>query len=124
MAIAYEQCPKSVSYPASGNLSGDQWKFCKLVAGEVVVCDTLGEASIGVLRNKPEKQGDAALICYANITQVLMGANVAAGVGVTTSAAGAAVAAASGQTVNGRMVEAGTNGARASLEVSKEGELN
>jgi len=92
----------SVGFVAAGaNLSSNQFFGVKLdAAGDAVLCDTLGEACLGVLTNDPTL-GCAAGITIGGAQKSVAGAAVAAGAFVTVNAAGKFITAASGHAING-----------------------
>ena len=94
--------PLSVGYVVAGaDLSSSQFYGVKLDAsGDAVLCDTLGEACVGILTNDPAS-GIAAGITIGGAQKAVSGAAVAAGAFVTVNAAGKFITAASGHAING-----------------------
>lgn len=99
------------SFIAAADLSAGQHKFVEQTAANTVnVCNSLGEAAIGILENKPDAAGKAAavwMVSKGGKAKVMLSATIAAGVEVTTAADGRAVTAATGHRVLGRLLEGG-----------------
>lgn len=94
---------------ANIDLSTKQFRFVKPAAGVAfasTVCAVLGEASSGVLQNKPQIN-ESAEIMSDGITKTIAGAAIAAGARVMTDANGAAITlATSGSIGQGFALEA------------------
>ena len=95
--MGYQSVLRAFSLPvATAFASTDRYKFVKIDAnGNAVVCDTVGEGSIGVVQNLPVNN-EGASIAFMGITQVVLGATLARNAAVQTDAAGRAVALAAG----------------------------
>jgi len=95
------------TFEAETDLSTKQYLVVELGAGDnqVDVCDAQGEISIGVLQNDPAA-GEAALVQFLGTTKAVAGAAITKGARVTTGAAGKVEAAATGDYVIGRALEA------------------
>lgn len=104
MAFEGNQKSKLVGLVASADLSAVQYRFMELDSnGKVQACNSAGEASIGVLQNKPAAAGRAAEICgMVGTSKVVAGAALATlGVYITTDNVGRAIAATSGTVRHG-----------------------
>ena len=95
---------------ASGDLSGDQFRFMTLDANGQAVRAGAGVSTIGVLQNKPSAAGQAATVSGPGATtKVVAGAAVVAGADVTSDAQGRAVTSASGNYIAGKARTAAAN---------------
>lgn len=93
MATTQLESTGTITLPASGDLSSSQYCFVALASdGEVEICDTSGEASLGVLTNKPSAAGYAALVQVSGVAIVKFGGTVSPGGQVMTDTSGRAVA--------------------------------
>jgi len=92
---------------AGADLSGSQFLFVALDGSAALVVDVAGAGarSMGVLQNKP-KLGQGASVVDRGITKVVAGAVIAIDARVSSDAAGKAVTSASGNSVEGRALEA------------------
>src|SRR4051812_37219311 len=83
--------------PAGADLSAEAnlGKFVKMSTTTVVLCDTAGEPSIGVLANRPAA-GDPAEVHCGRATKVRAGAAIAVNLRIATDAAGKAKAGVKG----------------------------
>lgn len=107
--MAYENLGKTISLPAAADHSSNQFKFVKVDSnGRAALCSVLGERVDGVLQDKPSAIGQAGSVMVGvGVTKITLGATLAAGALVTTSAAGVAVAAQSGYSPSGKLLEGG-----------------
>lgn len=106
--MAYIKEPLLIdTYLAGADLSAAQFRFVEFTSGNVTRCNAAGERALGVLQNNP-KSGAAADVVLTGITKVVASAAIAQGALITTTNDGKAVTAASGNTVNGRALEAAT----------------
>lgn len=103
------------------------FRFVKLNASNssnVDLCDTAGEAVLGVVGGA-YSSGDAAVpVCYSGITYVYAGGTIAAGDYVATNAAGAAVKASglnAPDFIAGRALNAAVSGDLVSIELLNAG---
>jgi len=109
--MATENALRTLSMPASGDLSAAQYKFVKInSSGELAVCSVAGEEADGVLQDKPAAQGRAGAMAIGGQTKILLGGTIAKGAKVTTDAQGRAVTAATGNVELGTCVEGGAVG--------------
>jgi hypothetical protein len=114
--MATENALKTLSRPASGDLSAAQYKFVKMnSSGQMAVCSVAGEESDGVLQDMPAAAGRAGCMAIGGQTKVLLGGTVAQGASVATDASGRAVTAATGNVIIGRCTEGGTVGTIGSI---------
>lgn len=108
--MATENAMQTVSYVAGADLSTHQFKFVKLnSSGQIILASTLGEAVIGVLQDNPIA-GQPGQVAIGGQCKLRMGAAVATGAKVTTTAAAVGAVAATGQQILG-FVSEGTTGA-------------
>lgn len=106
--MATENAMQTVSYVAGADLSTHQFKFVKLnSSGQIILASALGEAVIGVLQDNPIA-GQPGQVCIGGQCKLKMGAAVAAGTQVTTTAAAVGAVAASTQQILGFVSEATT----------------
>jgi hypothetical protein len=93
MATTQLETSGTVTLPASGDLSSSQYCFVDLASdGEVQICGTTGEASIGVLTNKPTAATYPAKVQVSGIAIVKFGGVVSPGGSVMTDTSGRAIA--------------------------------
>lgn len=91
--MAYEQPGvKLTGLTADADLSTKQFYFVKMSATnrQVSLCDTDGEAVIGVLQNKPNASGVAAEVMANGISKIEAGETIVAGDFIGTDSAGKA----------------------------------
>lgn len=107
--MAFQDLGKTISRPAAADLSTHQFKFMKInSSAQAALCSVLGERIVGVLQDKPSAAGKAgSLMVGAGVTKITLGATLAAGASVTTSAAGVAVATQAGHYQAGILLEGG-----------------
>jgi hypothetical protein len=105
---------------AAADLSTHQFKFMRVSAEfEVNLNTTLGAPCIGILQDKPTA-GVAAAVMIDGISKVRLGATLAAGAEVMSSAAGLAVAATgAGMVVMGILLEGGANGEIGTIQLAR-----
>ena len=83
---------------AGADLSSSQYLAVKLDSnGDVVVCDTAGEPSIGILQNAPVS-GQAASVRPLGTSKAVASGSISAGSRVTTDASGKLKAVVAGKT--------------------------
>jgi hypothetical protein len=108
--MASKQAMVCVSLPANADLSTKQNLFVVInSSGNVAVAGDGADAD-GVLMNEPAAAGRAAEVAISGIVPVLCGGTVTAGDQVSSSAAGKAVTAGTGDYVLGRATETGADG--------------
>lgn len=97
---------------AGADLSALQYTFVKLnSSGAVIACSALGEATIGVLQNKPISGAVAEVMCVG-VSKVLSSAAITAGNLIMTAANGkGATAATTGSRSVGFALETAGSGA-------------
>lgn len=103
-----ESTPQSLI--AGADLTGKRHYFGKQGSAGIVVCSVAGEAAHVIIASEPTASGEAVDGWTDRRPAVLAGGTFAAGANLTTSAAGKAVEATAGQTVNAVAVEAGVDG--------------
>lgn len=69
--------------------------------GDVDLCDTLGEAALGVCPDGAASGDDNVRVTYSGVELVVASAAISRGAKVTAAASGKAVTATTGHTVNG-----------------------
>lgn len=109
--MATENALKSIPYTASADLSALQYTFVKM-SGDYSVAGAPaagGADAVGILQNDPVS-GAAAAVAVAGQSKILLAATLTAGAKITTDANGAAVAATTGNTILGTLVEGGASG--------------
>lgn len=123
--MSYEENLQKIgSLTANGDQSANQYKFVKYSASGVEVCDTAGEAAIGVLQNKPTA-GQVCEIGFSGVSKVTVGTGgITAGNNVQSDASGLAIAAAIGDYSQGVALETGAAGARVAVLLRPQGQLN
>jgi hypothetical protein len=94
-------------FKAGADLSVKQYHFVRASADHVCNQASLATASslLGVLQNKP-KTDEAATIAYFGESKVVAGGAITANVLITSNSSGRAAAAASGDMICGRALEA------------------
>lgn len=109
------------SAPAGSDLSAQQFKFVNLDASAELVLAAAGGTSIGVLQDKPDAQGARGAVMTAGRSKIQLADTLAPGTEVASDAAGAAVAAASGDRVLGTLWEGGDAGEVGSVQLTLNG---
>lgn len=108
---AHEEALRTVSREASGDLSGDQFKFMVTNASGQLAASGAGADADGVLQDKPDAQGKVAELGIRGVSKVLVGAGgLTAGDLVMSEAGGAAILATATNVVKGRALETGAAG--------------
>lgn len=100
----------TVAGVASAAITGGEFLAAKFASGKIAVCDTAGELALGIIvpgQDEIEADGDIT-IQVKDIGRWKAAAAVAAGVELTTDAAGKAAAAATGNFVLAIALEAAT----------------
>ena len=116
--MAVQQQVQSVSLEAGADLNADQFKVMALSSGQLVLQTSSSAASLGVLMNNPENQGDAAELAYAGIVKIVAGAAVAQDAIVMSDTVGRAIpATGSGNRVLGQVTGLAAAGAGELIEV-------
>jgi hypothetical protein len=99
---------RSITRPASGDLSAGLMKFTKLdSSGQAAICSVAGELAIGVLQNKPTAAGQAAEVAVAGVVKVIASATITPNQKVSTTNAGLAKVAVSTEHPLGVCVKGG-----------------
>jgi hypothetical protein len=105
--MATEQKVCSITRIAGADLSAAQYLFVEQsTAGTITVCNGAGEYALGVLQNDPTS-GQAGTVAVSGVTKVVAGGTVAIGAKVTTTAAGKALTATTGQQILGEAMSGG-----------------
>ena len=104
----------------TGGLS-NAYRFVKWVTGleEVALCDTAGEAPLGVIQNTA-KEAEALAVVLDGIVLIELGDNVANGAEVMTDASGRAVTATEGKVIAGTLIKGGAVGEIGSLRLAEQ----
>jgi len=122
--MAFEEKVGFISEPASGDLSASQFCLVALGTTGVAKASAQGQRVDGVLYNEPAALGRAAQVAVSGTARVKAGAVIALGAKVTTTAAGLAETASSGDYIIGVAREAATaSGDIIALEITKDGAL-
>jgi len=101
----------TVSGEASGDLSSHQFKFMVIDSNNQLALNTsAGALCNGVLQDKPDAAGKAGSLGVGGVTKIVLGATLAAGAEVMSSAAGVAVAATATNKVLGTLRVGGASG--------------
>lgn len=96
--MAIEQALQCITLPASGDLSGAQYKFVKMSATGIAVCSAITDIAIGILQDKPTALGQPCQVGIKGISKCMAGAALATiGTRIAPTAAGKAQAAVSTQ---------------------------
>lgn len=92
MAVANGPSDKTVmteSFPAGADISAEQWHFVKLnTSGEVVAMAAATDIPVGILMNKPDAQGEEALVMVVGRVTATFGASINPGVLIGPAADG------------------------------------
>lgn len=109
-----QQNDPEITLPASTDLSDYQFHIVTLnTSGKVKLADDADdpvEALIGILQNKPEADGQGAVVRVAGTAKAMGGATVAPGIWVTCDGSGHLVAAVANDNVIGITLETTTSG--------------
>lgn len=96
----------AISFEAGGDLSADQWKFVTVAADtQVDLHASAGAMPTGVLLNNPDAAGKAAEVAVGGVIKIEASAVIAAGADVTTTAAGLAAVATTGNAIVGQCLK-------------------
>lgn len=108
--MSIEQNVITITRTAGADLSAAQYCFVEQSsAGAITVCNTAGENALGVLQNNPPS-GQAGAVACNGVTKVKAGATIEPGNQLTTTAAGKAAVATSGQVIMGEAISGGADG--------------
>jgi hypothetical protein len=105
--MSYEEKLDSISLVADGDQSDNQYKFMKGDTTGVALQDGAGAACIGVLQNKPT-DGQIAEVGFSGVSKVAAGDAVSQWADVQSDGTGRAIAAATGDYIQGTALEAAT----------------
>lgn len=122
--MSYEEKLESISLTADGDQSGNQYKFMKGDTTGVALQDSAGANCIGVLQNKPT-DGLIAEVGFKGVSKVVAGAAVSKWADIQSDGTGRAIAAASGDYIQGIALEAATAaGQIIAVLLAKGGQVN
>lgn len=108
---------------AGADLSSAQFKFVTLEStGSVILADSAGENAFGVCL-AGAASGNAVTVCVNGSVMVLAGGTIAAGAKITTTAAGKAATATTGNVILGYAREAGVDGQIIEVELIQGGNV-
>jgi len=108
--MALESNLTCITAEAGSDLSAKQYRFVDMASDAAVdAVSAAGGDAIGVLQNDPAA-GKAATVAVAGVSKVVLGGTVAAGARVQADGNGAAITAASGDIVLGRLLTGGVAG--------------
>lgn len=85
--MAYEEALKTISYPASGDLSASQYCFVHVTGSQLAVSGVAGNP-IGVLQDKPAAAGRPGSVAVEGVTKVRAGGSITVGAEVVCGASG------------------------------------
>lgn len=111
--MALQEQVRSLSIPASADLSAQQFRFMAIDGNGRIALPAAGGDCVGVLQDKPDaldRVGEVAMLNMSGKLKVVAGSNLAAGVKIQSDGAGAAIAAASGDHVLGTTANAVSSG--------------
>jgi hypothetical protein len=95
--MAVELRVLDITQEAGGDLSSDQFKFVKLDSNDqVVACDGATDIPLGVLQNKPDAAGKAAVVRVFGLSKIQADGDIDAPTLIGTSADAQAQAIAAG----------------------------
>lgn len=98
-------------YPGSASPhGGKQYHFVKVTGPATAGLVGAGAKAVGVLQNKPQKEGAAATVAIRGVTNVVAGEQIAAGAEVEANASGQAITASTGQKLGVTLQAAGGAG--------------
>lgn len=120
--MATENALKSIPYTAAADLSALQYTFVKMSGDYAVTTGVAagGVDTVGILQNNPVATA-AAAVAVSGQSKIVLGATLTAGTRVTSDANGKAVAATTGNTVLGKLVEGGDADQIAAMILETEG---
>lgn len=91
--MSYNESLKTISFPASADMSANQYEFVDVnSSGEIAAVTAKGAKAIGVLQDKPSVAGRVGSVGVEGITKVAVGAAVTAGVEVICDTTSRAIA--------------------------------
>lgn len=109
--MATEEKLITISYPASGDLSSDQYCFVKISSSQLALASAGGGADVlGILQDKPAAAGRAGEVAVGGASKIIAGGTFSAGAKLTSDSSGHAVAATTGDTINGIALADGASG--------------
>lgn len=119
--MAYENSLTSITLTAGANLASSQYFWVKLnTSGQVVVAGD-GDYAIGILQNSPAS-GEAATVAVAGVSKLKVGTvAVVAGDEAASDSAGKAATAATGDIINGAILESGSAADIVSVLINQRG---
>jgi hypothetical protein len=122
--MAYEQTLRTISVPASADLSASQFCFMAVNAsGQLALASAGGDAD-GILQDKPNSQGVIGEIAIFGVSKLVVGAvGVTAGDLLACDGNGKAVTAASTNKILGRALATGAAGVIIPALIQQKGKL-
>ena len=122
--MAYEQSLRTVSVPASADLSASQFCFVVVNANGQLALPAAGSHAEGILQDKPNAQGQTGEVGVLGVSKVLVGAGgVTAGDLIATDVNGKAVTAAAGNFVLGRALATGAASTYVPVLIQQKGKI-
>ncbi len=106
--MAVEQGLRTVSIPASADLSASQFCFVTVNSGAQLAVAGAGVSASGVLQDKPNAAGQVGAVGIAGITKLKIGAAVTAGDPLMSDSTGRGITATSTNYQMARALESGT----------------
>jgi len=108
--MSYEERLRMITLVAGVDLSTYQNKFVSMSSDGKIDPTGAGAKSVGVLQNKPSAEGRAASVATEGVVEIELGATLAAGAEVMSSAAAVAVAVTATSRSHGTLLEGGDSG--------------
>jgi hypothetical protein len=90
--MAFEAILRSLTLPASGDLSTKQYLFVMLNGSGQIATAVAGSAATGVLQDKPNVAGHGGNVAVGGVSKIYAGGTITAGNRVSSDANGAAIA--------------------------------
>lgn len=111
--MALQQEVRSLSLPASADLSASQFCFVTIDSNGRIELPAAGADAVGVLQDKPDaldRAGQVGMLNMSGRLKVVSGATMAAGVKVQSDGSGHAIAALTGDHVLGTTLKSSVSG--------------
>jgi hypothetical protein len=122
--MAYEQTLRTISAPASTDLSASQFCFVAVNSSGQLVLPSAGGDAEGILQDKPNAAGVAGEVGILGVSKLVVGTGgVTAGDLLATDVNGKAVTAATGNKILGRALATGAAGVIIPALIQQKGKL-
>jgi hypothetical protein len=119
--MAFEEKPGFISEPVYGDLSAYQFYLGAVGSTGFVIATSQGQRVTGILYNKPAATGRVGQIAVSGTARVIAGGTITKGAILTTTAAGKAETASSGDYVFGKARESAVDGDIFGVELTFDG---